>query len=160
MRDLGSPAHSLGWFERVFETFAGSACLLTARLGAAVKGGAVLLQHKGVISAPWISSLRQAFSLYPNDLLYWEAIKHAVCQECLKFDFGRSTSGSGNHTYKLRWGCEEQPLYWQYSAIAGGEPKLPDESNTVMAMATSVWKRLPLTLANLVGPIVRRGITK
>lgn len=159
MRDLGSPVHSRLWFEMLLEEFADTMGVVLILEQNECVGAAVWIQYKRVLSVPWVSSLRQHFSKHPNDLMYWEAIKFAVERGCQRFDFGRSTANSGNHTYKVRWGAEQQPLYWQYRSLRGGEPALPNESSFKYRLAMDVWKRIPLGLANWIGPRVRREIT-
>ena len=160
MRDLGSPAHPVRWFQAVLAAFPDSARLLVVRKAASVVGGALLLRHGDTLSAPWISSRRSSFPFHPNDLLYWECIKLAVKTNCAAFDFGRSTVGSGNAVYKMRWGAKEVPLYWHYHALKGGEARLPDKDDGALEWATRAWKKLPVPVANLVGPLIRRSITK
>ena len=160
MRDLGSPAHSVKWFQAVLAAFPDSARLLLVRKASAVVGGALLLRHGDTLSAPWISSRRSAFPFHPNDLLYWECLKLAIETHCGAFDFGRSTVGSGNAVYKMRWGAVEVPLYWHYQALNGGEARLPDKDDGALEWATRAWKKLPVPVANFVGPLIRRSITK
>jgi FemAB-related protein (PEP-CTERM system-associated) len=159
MRDLGSPAHSLKWFETALETFREHMTLLLIRDDRVFAGAAVLVEYKDTLAVPWVSSLRQHFGRHPNDLLYWEAVKRAVDRGCSRFDFGRSTADSGNFTYKVRWGAESTPIYWQYKALGKGEATLPSEQSAKYNLAVNLWKRMPVGLANWIGPRVRKGIT-
>lgn len=160
MRDLGSPAHSLRWFEHVLENFADSAHLLLIRGEQGAVGAALLLRYNDMMSVPWVSSLRAAFAHHPNDLLYWSSIEIALGQGCRSFDFGRSTEGSGNYTYKMRWGATARSLYWHYGGRRGKKPALPDADDQRFRLATWLWKRLPVKLANRIGPGIRSGITR
>ena len=160
MRDLGSPAHSRRWFEVALETFREHMTLLLIRDDQDFAGAAVLVEYKGTLAVPWVSSLRQHFARHPNDLLYWEAMKRGVERGCRRFDFGRSTAGSGNFTYKVRWGAEATPIYWQYRALGKGGATLPDEESAKYSLAVNLWKRMPVGLANRIGPRIRKGITK
>ena len=160
MRDLGSPAHSLAWFSSVLNHFPQSASLLGVLDGPRWIGSALLLVHQGMLSVPWVSSLRGSFTKHPNDLLYWASIKLGVEMGCSHFDFGRSTAGSGNHVYKSRWGAEASPIYWHYLGLEGREPRLPGSESPILALATRVWKKLPVAVANRVGPALRKRITR
>lgn len=160
MRDLGSPAHSRRWFETVFSTFPDDVRVLLVRDGDSVVGAAILVVYKRTLSVPWVSSLRSAFSRHPNDLLYWESIRYAIACGCTTFDFGRSSAGSGNHAYKTRWGALDQPIHWQYWSVDGRSGRLPGRDHRSLELATRIWTWLPVAIANRLGPIVRKSITR
>lgn len=160
MRDLGSPAHSRLWFERILAVFPDMAHVMILRHARGAVGACIALIHKGTLSVPWVSSLRRSFAVHSNDLLYWEAMCFAISRGCTVFDFGRSTAHSGNHTYKVRWGAHEAPIYWHYRSLAGGEPKLPGDDDVKFAVASWIWKRLPVPLANVMGPRIRKSVTR
>ena len=159
MRDLGSPVHPKSWFHKVLEVFSESAGVMIVRHEDRAVGAAIWLAFKDTIAVPWVSSLRSHFSLHSNDLLYWEAIKAAVERRCTLFDFGRSSVNSGNATYKLRWGAQPASLYWHYQTVHGSQASLPSKEDLTMSLAVCIWKRMPVSLANWIGPKVRRGIT-
>jgi hypothetical protein len=52
------------------------------------------------MTVPWASSLREFFSLCPNNLLYWEMIRWGCENGYQRFDFGRSSPNSGTITSK------------------------------------------------------------
>jgi serine/alanine adding enzyme len=159
MRDLGSPAHGRGFFESVLSEFADQTSLLCIFSESRPVGAALLIEFKRKLAVPWVSSLRSHFHSHPNDLLYWAAMRHAIDRSDEVFDFGRSTEGSGNCTYKLRWGAEPQPLYWHYEGISVSHPELPSDDRLRYRLAVRVWQQLPVWLANRIGPSVRRNLT-
>ena len=57
---------------------------------------------------PWASSLREYFSLCPNNLLYWEMIRWGCKNGYQRFDFGRSSPDSGTYRFKKQWGAKEE----------------------------------------------------
>ena len=89
-------------------------------------------------------------------LLYWEVLRYAIQQGYQHFDFGRSTVDSGTYRFKKQWGAKAKQLYWHYW-LADGQP-LPKLSpdNPKYRLAIAVWKKLPLIVANQLGP----GIVK
>ena len=93
----------------------------------------------------------------PNNLLYWTVIQQAIGQGAQRLDFGRSTPNEGTFHFKRQWGAEPQALCWEYDVVSG---KLPDQSpkNPKFALAIASWKRLPLWLANALGPSIVRSI--
>ncbi len=76
MRDLGSPVHSRGFFRAMLAALPDTARVLLVRDrdGRAV-GAAICLFFRDTIMVPWVSSLREAFALCPNFVLYWEVIR-------------------------------------------------------------------------------------
>ncbi len=159
MRDLGSPAHSLKFFDTILRVFSDSAGVVLVKYHQKYIGAAICLYAKEMLTLPWVSSQRRYFELYPNNILYWEAMCFAIRQGCRRFDFGRSSVGSGTYTFKIRWGAKEVPLYWQFYTPGGGELSLPATENPKYRLALAVWKHLPVGLTRLVGPSIRKYIT-
>ena len=159
MRDLGSPVHSRSFFKNILEEFPDNSQLILVRHDRDYIGAALGLFFKDTFTIPWVSSLRKYFSLYPNNLLYWEAMKFASSEGLKIFDFGRSSIGSGTFTFKVRWGAKPQPLYWQYQLFK--KKKLPGLStdNPKYGTAIKLWKRLPVPITKLIGPRIRKYIT-
>lgn len=100
MRDLGSPVHSRGFFEALLNEFPDSAKIMLVRKDTLAIGGAICLLFKDTMTVPWASSLREFFSLCPNNLLYWEMIRWGCENGYQRFDFGRSSPNSGTITSK------------------------------------------------------------
>jgi hypothetical protein len=82
----------------------------------------------------------------------------ASARGCSTFDFGRSTPHEGTYKFKEQWGAQPVPLCWEYALR--GEGGLPDSSpaNPKFRLAIAMWKKLPLGVANLIGPLIVRAI--
>jgi FemAB-related protein (PEP-CTERM system-associated) len=157
MRDLGTPVYSRQLFAEVLGAFPARARLLVVRLNSAPVAAGLSYRTGRLVEVPWASSIRDYNSLCPNHLLYWNVIESAVAEGCDLMDFGRSTPGEGTYKFKEQWGAEPVALHWEYCLVEGTE--LPDQSpkNPKFRMAIEAWKRLPLPIANLLGPsIVKR----
>lgn len=155
MRDLGSPVHSRSFFREVLIGLEDRArIVLVSHLGRPVGAGLMLLHH-GMISIPWVSSLRAFFDKCPNQLLYWESMRFGIAHGLRILDLGRSSRGSGTFEAKRQWGAEEQQLYWYYDPPTA---RPPGEEVARASWAVGFWRRLPLPLVNAVGPWLRRGI--
>ena len=159
MRDLGSPPHSLRFFDMILRLFADSARIILVKYHQEYIGAAVCLYAKGTLTLPWVSSRRKYFELYPNNILYWEAMRYAIQMNCTRFDFGRSSVGSGTYTFKIRWGAKATPLHWQFYSPDGKELSIPATDNPKYQLALAVWKRLPVNLTRVFGPSIRKYIT-
>jgi FemAB-related protein (PEP-CTERM system-associated) len=159
MRDLGSPVHSRRWFREVLRAY-GPQC----RLGLVWHqdrpvGGGILLLAGASASIPWASTLREANALAPNMLLYWKFLEFTADAGYASFDFGRSTPGEGTYRFKAQWGAAPQPLAWSTVHLAGPEAIPSDHPGSARALAERLWNRLPLPLANLLGPVVRKYVS-
>ena len=74
------------------------------------------------------------------------------------FDFGRSKPGTGAFAFKQNWGFEPEPLHYRYRLAPGAT--VPDHNplNPKYRLFIAAWKRLPLPVANLLGPPIVRGL--
>jgi serine/alanine adding enzyme len=155
MRDLGSPVHPRSFFERVLAAFPGDARVVLVDDAGTPVGGGIVLRHGDRVVLPWSSSLRGSLAKGPNQLLYWEAIRHAISTGASTFDFGRSSVGAGTFDAKREWGAQPAQLYWHGCDGDGGGSRLDR-----LAWATRVWRRLPLPVTVAVGSRVRGGISR
>ena len=159
MRDLGSPVHSRKFFAAIMEEFADSAKFMLVRKGDQVIGGAACFFFKGNLIVPWASSLREYFSLCPNNLLYWEMIRWGCENGYRRFDFGRSSPGSGTYYFKKQWGAIEEPLHWQCVSRKKGQAAMPHADDSKYQWIIRTWSRLPLSFTKVVGPLVRGQVS-
>lgn len=160
MRDLGSPVHHRAFFTHMFAAFGEDARLVVVRDGQRTVGGLVCLFFRDTATVPWASCLREYFSKCPNNLLYWEAMQYAWTRNCTRFDFGRSSLGSGTYHFKRQWGARQTQIYWQVlggNDAVGGVAFSP--SSPKYRLALEIWKRLPLAVSTAVGPRIRKYIT-
>ena len=158
MRDLGSPVHSRGFFEAILNEFPNDARLILIHKDGRVIGGGMCLLFKDTLYIPWASSLSEYFSLCPNNLLYWEAIRWGCEKGYKRFDFGRSSPGGGTYRFKKQWGALEEPLQWQcVNRNKNGTPTV-DSDDFKYRWASRIWKRIPVPITRWIGPVLRRQI--
>jgi hypothetical protein len=74
------------------------------------------------------------------------------------FDFGRSKLGTGTFAYKSIWGFEPQPLHHEYFLLRQSEMPNVNPLNPKYALWVALWRRLPLFVANALGPFISRGL--
>jgi len=158
MRDLGSPVHGRRLFEAILEALPSRARVFSVWLGDVPVAASFVLWHRDRLEVPWASSLRRYNPLCPNILLYWEMLKFGVERGFASFDFGRSTPHEGTYLFKEQWGAQPVPLFWEYWLAQGAT--VPDRSpkNPKFSFALEAWKKLPVSVTNLLGPWVVRGI--
>jgi FemAB-related protein (PEP-CTERM system-associated) len=158
MRDLGTPVYPRRLFRDVLETFPDRASLRVVRLGNKPVAAGLTYRTDTTVEIPWASSIRDFNHLCPNHLLYWSAIEGALDEGCQVFDFGRSTPNEGTYNFKAQWGARPVALHWEYVLSAGETLPNISPSNQRFSLAINCWKRLPLGMANRLGPAIVRAI--
>jgi len=155
-RDLGTPLHSKTFFSKVLEGFNKSSGIIVVKYKDKVIAGMLYIHFKNVFSEPWAASLRKYNKLCPNNILYWEAIKYACKNGFEYFDFGRSTIDSGTYMFKKQWGAEQIQLNYLY--FLNKVDKIPEFNvyNNKYEFAINAWKKLPMVIANTIGPMLVR----
>jgi FemAB-related protein (PEP-CTERM system-associated) len=159
MRDLGSPVHSRGYFRAMLAALPGTARLLLVRdRDGRTVGAAICLFFRDTIMVPWVSSLREAFALCPNFVLYWEVIRFGCREGYRVLDLGRSRRSAGTFEFKRQWGAHPHTLPWIFLDSRPDAPPSLDRDASRFDAMVNVWKRLPLPVANVVGPWIRRQV--
>ncbi len=151
-RDLGSPMHSVRFFQQVAERFPNSACVLSVGDEKTIVGSALALKWRDTFMVPWASSLRRYFSMCPNNLLYWELMRLAIEQGCRLFDFGRSPRDAGTYRFKKAWGADPIQLYDCYHYVSGNSHAGEKRDSLSYRAFSSAWPKVPLPLARAIGP--------
>ena len=152
MRDLGTPVYPRRFFQAILQTLGERARIAIVRLKDAPVAAALLITHRGTTEIPWASSLRRVNGIGVNMYLYWSVLEFAVKQGSAVFDFGRSTLDSGTYRFKKQWGAEPLQLHWHYWLKSGGELPRLNPSNPKYRLAVAAWQKLPLPVANWLGP--------
>lgn len=157
MRDLGTPVYTPALFEAVLAAFPDRARLIIVRLGTTPVAAGLTWRWRDRTEVPWASSLREHNALSPNNLLYWTILKEAIAAGSRTLDFGRSTPNEGTFHFKKQWGAGPVPLCWEYDVAQGA---LPDQSpkNPKFRLAIQAWQKLPVPVANVLGPRIVRSI--
>jgi FemAB-related protein (PEP-CTERM system-associated) len=160
MRDLGTPVMPRSFFEEIAREFGSDVLFAVAyhddkpiACGAGFRWGG---ESNPEFEITWASALREYNRMSPNMLVYWELMKYVADNGVTTFNFGRCTPGGNTHKFKTQWGTTDQPLWWYERRAAGAAT--PSEGHGAAARGPAVWKRLPLSVANLIGPRIIRFI--
>ena len=153
MKELGSPAPDISFFQKVLMNLPENAFLLTVldRDNNQVVGGMLLLTSPGnqTLYYPYGANLVAYNNKYLNNFMYWEAIRFGIQQGMKYLDLGRSQAGSGTYKYKEQWGAKAQQL--KYLVYDGGKAGAgpPDRNN--LSMFVELWKVTPSLITDRVG---------
>ncbi len=161
MHRLGSPVHSLRWFQALQRNYGERMLIGLVRHEEKVVGAGIVLIAGARASIPWASTLAEYNRLAPNMLLYWTLLAQVADSGCHTFDFGRSTPGEGTYRFKKQWGAEPHALHW-LDFRPDGEPELNVGSGPAgnrRQLLETAWRRLPLSVANTIGPGLRKYVS-
>ena len=159
MHLLGSPTHSLKWFQSLRETYQDDLLVGRVWFEGKIIGAGILLFSGSNVSIPWASTLREYNRLAPNMLLYWNLLKVSCERGCKQFDFGRSTYGEGTYNFKKQWGAKPVLLDWQTLDKQGVVAEMAGGKSRARELIETVWRKLPLPVVNAIGPRLRRHIS-
>jgi len=160
MLRLGSPVHSKKWIESICDQYKEQCIIAVVKLDGIPIGAGVVLFSNDKACIPWASTRAEYNRLSPNMMLYWALLKFVSEQGCTEFDFGRSTFNEGTFRFKQQWGAKPVLLDWrddnfQFDSQRGGVQSI----SLIKSIVESIWKKLPLAVANTIGPKLRRYIS-
>jgi FemAB-related protein (PEP-CTERM system-associated) len=158
VRNLGTPVFPRALFDAVLDGFGHDADILTVRHRGEPVASVLSLYHHGAVLPYWGGGTHAARALRANERMYFELMRHARRRGCTRFDFGRSKTGSGPWHYKKNWGFAPQPLTYASWTAPGAKPRNIDPTSHAYSARIELWKRLPLALANRIGPHIARGL--
>jgi serine/alanine adding enzyme len=155
MHELGTPVLPRTFFERVAGTFPDLVVFGVVYRGEQPLAGGCGFVWRDEFEMTWAGALRASRPIAANMLLYWSFMEQLIARGVRVFNFGRCSPGGGTHQFKLQWGGADVPLPWHHFARNGRKgPPSPDDA--AFAWGPCVWRRLPLPIANFLGPRVVR----
>lgn len=158
VRNLGTPVFPRRLFTEVLDAFGQDADILTIWHQGQPISSVLSLYHRGTVMPYWGGGTHAARKLRANDRMYFELMLHARRRGCTRFDFGRSKVNSGAGEFKKNWGFEAEPLGYASWTARGAEARDADPTSSRHAARIAMWKKLPLPVANLIGPWIARGL--
>lgn len=158
VRNLGTPVFPRTLFDAVLDEFGGEADILTVRHGGVPIASVLSLYWRGVVMPYWGGGTAAARGWRANDLMYYALMNHARGRGATRFDFGRSKAGTGPAAFKRNWGFEGEPLAYAKYAADGEAPRDINPLNPKYRLQVALWQKLPLSIANRIGPMIARGL--
>ena len=158
VRNLGTPVFPRSLFDAVLCRFGEDADILTVWDGKRPVASVLSLYHMGAVMPYWGGGVWDARHLRANEVMYYQLMCHARTKGCIRFDFGRSKTGSGPYKFKKNWGFEPEPLTYASWTAPGVEKRDVDPTSDSYQRKIDLWKKLPLGVANAIGPVIARGL--
>jgi FemAB-related protein (PEP-CTERM system-associated) len=158
VRNLGTPVYTRRYFSILQQAFSDCSDVLTVIDAEQPIAAVMNFYFRDEVLPYYGGGTVQARQRAGNDFMYWEVMRRAAARGCRLFDFGRSKQGTGSFAFKQNWGFQPEPLHYRYHLALGAA--IPDHNplNPRYRVFIAAWKRLPLSLANLLGPPIARGL--
>ncbi len=158
VRNLGTPVFPRKYFEALLRVF-GDECDIVTILDDGVPVSSVLnFYFRDTVLPYYGGGTFAARKSGANDFLYWETMRRAVARGYRRFDFGRSKAGSGAFAFKKNWGFEPEWLEYEFYLKPGETMPEKNPNNPKYALVIKAWKKLPLPVANFIGPFIVRSL--
>lgn len=155
---LGTPVYAKKYFRLLKAEFGDDCEVLTIAQDGKLIASVMSFYFKDEVLPYYGGGTMDARAVAGNDFMYWDLMRRA-CERGLKvFDFGRSKVGSGSYDFKKNWGFEPAPLYYEYLLVKDAAVPEVNPNNPKYRRFIQVWKKLPLPLANLIGPYIVRQL--
>jgi FemAB-related protein (PEP-CTERM system-associated) len=158
VRNLGTPVFSRSLFAAMLAAFPSSSDIVTVWQGETPLASVLSFYHGDVVMPFWGGGVFAARAARANEIAYYELMRHARRQGMTRFDFGRSKTGSGPFAFKKNWGFVPQPLTYGAWTAPGQPARNIDPTDTSFSRKIELWKKLPLPIANTLGPWIARGL--
>jgi len=157
VRNLGTPVFPARLFREVLTAFGEGADILVVLEGDRPVSAVLTLYHQGRVMPFWGGGIADARRLRSNELMYYRLMAHGRERGMRVFDFGRSKAGSGQAAWKKSFGFDPAPLSY-HSWPANGARRDINPNSPQYQRRIELWKKLPLPVANLIGPFIARGL--
>lgn len=158
VRNLGTPVFPAKLFQAMLEAFPDESDILTVFKDGEPISSVLNFYHQGAVMPYWGGGTFAARGARSNELMYYELMLHARRQGMERFDFGRSKTGSGPFKFKKNWGFDPQPLAYAEWTAPGHQARDIDPTSEAYSRKIELWKKLPLPIANAIGPFIARGL--
>lgn len=158
VRNLGTPVYAKKYFANLLTEFGKDCDILTITHQGRAISSVLNFYFRDQVMPYYTGCVAEARSLGANDFMYWRLMRRAVERGYSVFDFGRSKVGTGPYSFKKNWGFEPRPVVHEFKMRDGGPVPEINPTNPKYRMFIALWKRLPLPIANLLGPHIVRNI--
>ena len=161
----GTPIFARKFLAEVIAAFPNGFSIVMVYQGAQPIGGYFQLELGKATYGAWGATLHEFLELRPVYLAYWTIIADSIIRGFDTLDMGRSPAGSNASKYKSQWATCSRPIYqqtWTPGVDAGAQHAVSiarqAQSDERFQTFRRIWPRLPLPVAEFVGPLLRRQI--
>ncbi len=158
VRNLGTPVFARHYFCILAQKFAQDMDVVTVSDSGTPVAAVLNFYWRDEVLPYYGGGTQAARACYGNDFMYWDVMRKAAARGCRIFDFGRSKIGTGSFAFKKNWGFTPTPLEYRFLVPEGQTIPEVNPLNPKYRLMIAAWKRLPLPVANAIGPFLVRGV--
>jgi FemAB-related protein (PEP-CTERM system-associated) len=159
VRNLGSPVFPQRYFRALAEAFPDEHDVTTVLHEGRPVASVLSFHFRGEVLPYYGGGTAAARHLSANEVMYWEVMRRSGNERgATRFDFGRSKAGTGAFDYKKNWGFTPERLHYCYRLAPGATIPENNPNNPKYRLFIALWKRLPVRIANILGPPLVRGL--
>ena len=159
VRNLGTPVFSAKYLRILKEIFGGDCSVLMITHDGEDVAAVMSFYFRDEVIPYYGGSTSAARTIKGvNHYMYWELMRRSAEQGYRLFDFGRSKAGTGPYSFKKNFGFEPQPLPYEYYLVKSDVMPDLNPLNPKYRMMINMWSKLPLPVANVVGPFLARSL--
>lgn len=155
----GTPPFPRRYFETLKRVF-GTDCevLTVCDASGTPVSGVLSFYFRDEVLPYYAGDVAEARDSAANDFKYWELMRRA-CERGLRvFDYGRSKRGTGSFDFKTNWGFEPTPLHYEFYLLQRDTIPQSNPLNPKYRAFIALWRRLPIAVANRLGPHIVRNL--
>jgi FemAB-related protein (PEP-CTERM system-associated) len=158
VRNLGTPVFPKRYFAAILDGFGSDAEIITVNHRGRPLAVALQLYFRDEATPYYTGRSDAGQSVNAFDVLTYACMRRAAERGAKIFDFGRSKRGTGAFDFKIQWGFE--PTNLSYEFWLRGAHQVPDTNplNPKYRLFIAAWRRLPLPIANFLGPRIVGGL--
>jgi FemAB-related protein (PEP-CTERM system-associated) len=158
LRNLGTPAFPRRLLAEFLQEFPRTSNILLVMQGDTVAAGVLSFYFRRTVLPYYGGSYPEFLKCGVNNFMYWELMRHAMARGCTRFDFGRSKVGTGAFAFKKGWRMTERRLPYRYLLVKATQVPNLNPTESKYQPVIQLWKRLPVSVANTLGPLIVRGL--
>ncbi|MES2176089.1 MAG: FemAB family XrtA/PEP-CTERM system-associated protein [Pseudomonadota bacterium] len=158
VHNLGTPVFPRALFDKIMDRFGEDADIAMVSKDGVPLSAVISFYHRGACMPYWHGAAHGARAMRSNEFLYFSLMRAARERGCAVFDFGRSKVGTGPAAWKKTWGFEGEPLGYHLRTAPGKETRDVNPLSPQYRRKVEYWKKLPESIANLIGPHIARGL--
>jgi FemAB-related protein (PEP-CTERM system-associated) len=159
VRNLGSPVFPKRYFQALVDAFPAAHDITTVLHDGAPVASVLNFHFRDHVLPYYGGGTLAARGLSASEVMYFEVMRRAGVERGAKlFDFGRSKLGTGAFAFKKNFGFEPEQLHYCYRLADGARIPENNPNNPKYRAFIALWKKLPLPVANLLGPPLVRGL--
>lgn len=155
---LGTPVFSKKYFRTLKEVFGEDCELMIITNQGRTVCGVMSFYFRDEVLPYYGGGTAEARDVAGNDFMYWELMRRSCAKGYKVFDFGRSKEGTGAYDFKKNWGFEPTPLQYEYQLHKAKAVPDTNPLNPKYQLMIKTWQRMPLWLANAIGPFIVKNL--